>query len=212
MSVANVLRYTDYIRYFAALNYTSAGLVAAVMDWESGGDNSPRVSGHPCVLSSAGAVGLMQVMPSDNWIRPDLSIPGRPTTLQLCNVVTNIAWGVAILAGCISRNNGDVRHGLACYLGGWDQTYIEGVLASWRRDYAFLDQPAPPPPVPPPPEPSPPPSPPSPPPVPPPPVPQPPISPEPAMFYAFMFSGLILFSLYLFSYSSKKMLALKKFR
>ena len=75
--------------------------------------------------SATGAVGLMQVMPSD------MGFVHRPTTEQLFRPSTNIKWGTAILAEIISQTKGDLFTALAAYNGGWYQTWKD-----IPRDYA----------------------------------------------------------------------------
>jgi len=81
--------------------------VAAVVREESNGD--------PRVISRAGAVGLMGVMPTS----PGLE--WRPTADELMNPDTNLSWGVAILAEVVRQSGGDLYSALAAYSGGWDQ-------------------------------------------------------------------------------------------
>jgi hypothetical protein len=81
--------------------------VAAVIREESNGDSR--------VISRAGAVGLMGVMPTS----PGLE--WRPTAEELMNPSTNLRWGVAILADVVRQSGGDLYSALAAYSGGWDQ-------------------------------------------------------------------------------------------
>jgi soluble lytic murein transglycosylase-like protein len=76
-----------------------SALAVAVACWESGGD--------PNVVSSAGAIGIFQVMP---FHFTALENPYDPST--------NIRVGVGVLAHCLMINNGDERGALMCYYGG----------------------------------------------------------------------------------------------
>lgn len=93
-------------------------LIAAVMKVESGGQ--------PEVISSSGAVGLMQVMPSDGIAAGFQCIngpcfAGRPTIAELMDPAFNVMYGARMLAGLIERN-GSIREGLRHY-GPYDVGY-----------------------------------------------------------------------------------------
>ncbi len=93
-------------------------LIAAVMKVESGGQ--------PEVISQSGAVGLMQVMPSDGIAANFQCINGpcfaaRPTTAELKDPAFNVMYGTRMLAGLIDRN-GNLRDGLRSY-GPYDVGY-----------------------------------------------------------------------------------------
>ncbi len=93
-------------------------LVAAVMKVESGGQ--------PEVISSSGAVGLMQVMPRDGIAAGFQCIngpcfAGRPTITELKDPVFNIMYGTRMLAGLIERH-GSIREALKSY-GPYDVDY-----------------------------------------------------------------------------------------
>lgn len=86
-------------------------LVAAVMAIESGGQ--------PEVISVSGAVGLMQVMPSDGIAAGFQCINGpcfssRPTIAELKDPDFNVMYGTRMLAGLIERA-GNARDGLKSY-------------------------------------------------------------------------------------------------
>jgi len=93
-------------------------LIAAVMKVESGWQ--------PEVISSSGAVGLMQIMPSDGIAAgfQCLNGPcftGRPTTDELRDPAFNVMYGTRMLAGLIERN-GNTRDALKSY-GPYDVGY-----------------------------------------------------------------------------------------
>jgi hypothetical protein len=98
-------------------------LVLAVIDVESSFD--------PFAVSSAGAVGMMQVMPF--WPR-ELGL----TTRDLLDVELNIRMGSSILAYYLERERGDYRRALARYNGSLGRrTYPDLVLgrlqSRWQR-------------------------------------------------------------------------------
>jgi soluble lytic murein transglycosylase-like protein len=88
-----------------------AALIAAVMLQESGGQAD--------VISSSGAVGLMQVMPSDGIASSFMCQNGpcfasRPSTQQLLDPAYNIDYGVRMLASLIQKY-GSERDALKAY-------------------------------------------------------------------------------------------------
>lgn len=88
-----------------------AELVAAVMLQESGGQ--------PEVISSSGAVGLMQVMPSDGIAASFICANGpcfasRPSTQELLDPEFNLDYGVRMLAGLLEKY-GNQRDALKAY-------------------------------------------------------------------------------------------------
>ena len=98
-------------------------LVLAVIDVESAFD--------PFAVSSAGAVGLMQVMPF--WPN-DLGL----STRDLIDVELNVRMGTSILAYYLDRERGDYRRALGRYNGSiGKRTYPDLVLgrlhARWQR-------------------------------------------------------------------------------
>lgn len=64
--------------------------------------------------SSAGAIGLMQVMPRE----AGADFSDRPTKTELLDPETNITWGCKILSGYKASNGGSLERGLAGYYGG----------------------------------------------------------------------------------------------
>lgn len=77
-----VVRWYSLVRKYAPGNYLHPSLVCGLIAQESGGN--------PSVISKAGAVGLMQVM-------PDTAIAGRPTKKQLLDPEFNISYGCRLL-------------------------------------------------------------------------------------------------------------------
>ncbi|WP_110656446.1 lytic transglycosylase domain-containing protein [Salinicola halimionae] len=92
-------------------------LVLALIDVESRFE--------PNAVSSAGALGLMQVMPF--W-KAEI---GR-TQDDLHDIDTNLRYGCTILAHYLDRENGDWTHALARYNGSLGRTiYPELVMQAW---------------------------------------------------------------------------------
>lgn len=86
-------------------------LVSAVILQESGGQSE--------AISTSGAVGLMQVMPSDGIASGFMCINGpcfanRPSSEKLLNPEFNIDYGVRMLTGLIGKY-GSIRDGLMAY-------------------------------------------------------------------------------------------------
>lgn len=80
-------------------------------------------------ISSAGAVGLMQIMPF--WVSElglpidDLTYPSR-----------NLRYGCTILAHYLANENGDFTRALARYNGSLGETwYPERVMHAWRNTW-----------------------------------------------------------------------------
>ena len=116
------LRYADEIGAAAARHGVDPYLVAAVARAESGYD--------PVVVSRAGAVGLMQIMPATAaWIGEQKDWGGGPV-LDLTDPVLNLELGAFYLAFLIDRFDGDVTSALAAYNAG------QGTVATWLADGA----------------------------------------------------------------------------
>lgn len=106
-----VLRWCGLISHYASTHNLSPDLVAALIWQESGGNET--------AFSRSGAVGLMQVMPSDGPSASFMCVNGpcfsdRPTTAELQDPEFNIAWGTRYLAGLLNRK-GDLREALKSY-------------------------------------------------------------------------------------------------
>jgi len=93
-------------------------LVAAIIMVESDGDFKK--------LSKVGAVGLMQVMPSDGYSGDTWGFNDRPITYDLFNPETNVREGVRILNDAINTW-GDLWNGLYHYVG-LDSNYPNKVI------------------------------------------------------------------------------------
>jgi soluble lytic murein transglycosylase-like protein len=125
-----VRRWCGLITQYAQKHQLAPDLVAAVIWLESGGDE--------VAYSRSGAVGLMQVMPSDGPSAAFMCVNGpcfsdRPTIAQLQDPEFNIAYGTRMLSGLISKS-GDLREALKSY-GPMDSgySYADKVLGIFQR-------------------------------------------------------------------------------
>jgi soluble lytic murein transglycosylase-like protein len=125
-----ILRWCPIISQQASKNRLDPDLVAAVVFLESGGDE--------LAYSHSGAVGLMQVMPSDGLAASFQCASGpcfhnRPTIQELEEPGFNIAYGARMLAGLVKRN-GSLREALKAY-GPMDAgyTYADKILSLYNR-------------------------------------------------------------------------------
>jgi soluble lytic murein transglycosylase-like protein len=101
VSVSNVSDFESLIQASATQNGVDPSLIRAVIQTESGGN--------PKAVSSAGAMGLMQLMPA-NVQEAGVSNPFDPAQ--------NIAAGTQQLAGLLKKYNGNVTLALAAYNAG----------------------------------------------------------------------------------------------
>jgi soluble lytic murein transglycosylase-like protein len=127
----SVRQWCSWIQSNAAAQQVDPNLVAAVMTQESGGD--------PTAYSGSGAVGLLQVMPSDGIAASFYCVSGpcfasRPRTQQLLDPQFNISYGTRMLAGLVNRY-GNVREALRAY-GPMDvgYSYADTVLAIYTQN------------------------------------------------------------------------------
>lgn len=120
----------------------------ALCDKYATGDVTARVigatiitesNGNPNAVSSAGAVGLMQVMPKEAG--PDFK--DRPTKAELLDPEMNVHWGVKILSG-YQAAHGSLLRGLAAYFGGGaagqhlDSASAVKYLPAWIKTWLTL--------------------------------------------------------------------------
>lgn len=109
----------ERVRLEAALAGLAPDLVLAVIQVESAFDADAR--------SSAGAQGLMQIMPF--W----KNVIGRPRD-DLFDAGLNLRYGCTILAYYLRLENGDLTRALARYNGSLGQTwYPERVMRAWTE-------------------------------------------------------------------------------
>lgn len=125
-----ILQWCALITQYAQKHDLPPDLVAALILVES--------AGNPQAYSRSGAVGLMQVMPSDGLAAAFQCINGpcfadRPTTDQLWDPEFNIAFGTRMLDG-LMRRYGNIRDALMSY-GPKDvgYTYADKVLELFQR-------------------------------------------------------------------------------
>jgi len=107
----NIQEWCSSISSQALLLGIDPNLIAAVILVESGGN--------PYAVSTSGAIGLMQVMPSDGPAGEFMCINGpcfadRPTSTKLFDPAFNISYGAALLSGLVQKY-GDIRIALAAY-------------------------------------------------------------------------------------------------
>jgi len=108
---SEVLQWCELIEGSAQETSLPTALIAAVITQESGGD--------PLIVSSSGAVGLMQVMPRDGVAAEFMCFNGpcftsRPTMEALQDPAFNIAYGSQMLADLYSEH-GSYREALFRY-------------------------------------------------------------------------------------------------
>lgn len=104
-------------------------LVAAVINVESGFRAD--------VVSSAGAVGLMQLLPSTaKPVARSVDIKGKVDAAALSEPETNIRLGTLYLAELVARYDGDTALALAAYNAGMSNADIWA--AEWKRDHGRL--------------------------------------------------------------------------
>jgi len=107
----SIQKWREEIETSAAENNLDPNLIAAVMLQESGGQ--------PSVISSSGAVGLMQIMPRDGLASKFICnetpcFVNRPTIQELLDPIFNINYGARMLSG-LSINLGSMRNALKSY-------------------------------------------------------------------------------------------------
>ena len=106
-----ILQWCEVISQYAKRHGLPPDLIAALILQESGGN--------PNAYSSSGAVGLMQIMPSDGLAASFMCVNGpcfhdRPSMDELRDPEFNIAYGTRMLAGLLKRY-GDLREALRSY-------------------------------------------------------------------------------------------------
>lgn len=122
-----IKRPNDRIEFLTALHQEalraniSPELVLSVIHIESRFDRY--------AISSAGALGIMQIMPF--WTKE----LGRGDD-NLFHVNTNLRYGCTILAHYLKREKGNLQRALARYNGSLGKTwYPEKVLTTWEKKY-----------------------------------------------------------------------------
>lgn len=125
----DILQWCELITARADQTGLAPDLIAALIWQESGGD--------PLAYSSSGAVGLMQVMPSDGLAANFSCANGpcfasRPSIHELQDPEFNIHYGTTMLAGLV-KHAGSLREALKAY-GPMDvgYYYADKVLAIYK--------------------------------------------------------------------------------
>jgi hypothetical protein len=106
----NITRWADLITKYSADNGLDPNLVAALIEEES--------KGNPNLVSRAGAVGLMQIMPYEagfTW-RPRAAVLRRPAA--------NLEWGTNTFNEVIRQAQGRITLAVRAYNSGWDRLQI----------------------------------------------------------------------------------------
>ncbi len=106
----NITRWADLITQYAKDNGLDPNLVAALIEEES--------KGNPNVVSRAGAVGLMQIMPYE------AGFTWRPRAWVLKRPAANLEWGTHTLSEVIRQARGRVTLAVLAYNSGWDRIQL----------------------------------------------------------------------------------------
>jgi len=118
------LKYEELISTEAKTSGLDPYLIAAVINVESGFREG--------VTSKAGAVGLMQVIPSTAWaVANEAGLQERVTAETLERPGTNVRVGTRYLAYLIKRYDGDTQLALAAYNAG--MTNVDKWVADAKR-------------------------------------------------------------------------------
>jgi hypothetical protein len=107
----SIRRWCGLITQYAGKHGLPPDLLAALIWQESGGN--------PVAYSRSGAVGLMQVMPSDGLAASFQCVNGpcfssRPSTDELKDPEFNVSYGTRMLAGLVGKT-GNLREALKSY-------------------------------------------------------------------------------------------------
>jgi hypothetical protein len=105
-----ITRWADLIEKYAQTNGLDPNLVAAVIEEES--------KGNPRLISAAGAVGLMQIMPYE------VGFTWRPRAARLKDPEMNLEWGTNTLGQVIRQAQGRISLALLAYNSGWDRIHL----------------------------------------------------------------------------------------
>ncbi len=128
-----VRQWCDLITKYAKKTNLEADLIAALIWQESGGN--------PEAYSASGAVGLMQVMPSDGVAASFVCkngpcFAGRPTIGELQDPQFNIKYGTTMLAGLVAKY-GDIKEALRYYgprdVGYYYADKVLGIYQNYRK-------------------------------------------------------------------------------
>ncbi len=106
----HITQWADLIASYAQDNGLDPNLVAALIEEES--------KGNPNLISRAGAVGLMQIMPYER------GFTWRPRARALLDPEANLAWGTNTLREVIRQAQGRVTLAVLAYNSGWDRLQL----------------------------------------------------------------------------------------
>jgi hypothetical protein len=107
---SNITQWADLITKHSADNGLDPNFVAALIEEES--------KGNPRLISRAGAVGLMQIMPYEK------GFTWRPRTHTLLQPEANLQWGTNTLNEVIRQAQGRLTLAVLAYNSGWDRIQL----------------------------------------------------------------------------------------
>jgi hypothetical protein len=107
---SNITQWADLITQYSADNGLDPNFVAALIEEES--------KGNPRLISKAGAVGLMQIMPYER------GFTWRPNTRTLLKPEANIEWGTNTLNEVVRQAQGRLTLAVLAYNSGWDRIQL----------------------------------------------------------------------------------------
>lgn len=107
---SNITQWADFITKHSADNGLDPNFVAALIEEES--------KGNPRLISKAGAVGLMQIMPYER------GFTWRPSTRTLLKPEANIEWGANTLNEVVRQAQGRLSLAVLAYNSGWDRIQL----------------------------------------------------------------------------------------
>jgi hypothetical protein len=106
----NITKWAKLITQYATDNGLDPNLVAAVIEEES--------KGNPNLVSSAGAVGLLQIMPYE------VGFTWRPRAYVLRKPAANLEWGTNTLNEIVRQAQGRITLAVMAYNSGWDRIQL----------------------------------------------------------------------------------------
>ena len=106
----NITQWADLITQYAGDNGLDPNFVAALIEEES--------KGNPNLVSRAGAVGLMQIMPYET------GFTWRPRAWVLKKPAANLEWGTNTLNEVTRQAQGRITLAVLAYNSGWDRIQL----------------------------------------------------------------------------------------
>ena len=106
----NITKWADLITQYATDNGLDPNLVAALIEEES--------KGNPNLISRAGAVGLLQIMPYE------AGFTWRPRSYTLRKPEANLEWGTHTLNEIVRQAQGRITLAVLAYNSGWDRIQL----------------------------------------------------------------------------------------